>query len=148
MGGFRFPKRKKLDTIPILRPKHSRVDEGLTGFVRGYYASDIEERFSRSLIKFDYYFWFQYNVQTHLTLPDQDKRLDFIVFASPVLTFPVEIYGERWHSSSADQARDRARRLEIDEFGKRYNWQPVQVVWGRELVDQQWSDSKVRRMFG
>lgn len=144
---YKFAKRRKLDTIPIIRPRQTENDEGLSGFVRGFYASDIEERFARALIKFDLYFWFQYEVATQLSLPNQERRLDFIVFYSKTRTYPVEIYGERWHSTAGDRNRDRARRNEIDEFGKRYDWQPVQVAWGKELLTQGMADAKVRSMF-
>lgn len=148
---YKFKKRKTQKAPPIYRARVrlSPNVENLTGFVRGFRASDIEERFANALRLYDIPYWFQYSVQTQISLPDQDRRLDFVVFYSPAMIYPVEIYGERWHASAGDQMRDLARREEIDARGREFSppWQPVQVVWGKELATQSMANQKVRGMF-
>lgn len=144
---YKFKKRKTYKPIPPIIPKIVEIDEGLTGFVRGFNASDIEERFARALIKMNIGFWFQFKVETQHTLPDQQKRVDFIVFWMPGKIVPVEIYGDRWHNTASDRQRDTARETEINDYGKRYDWEPLQVVWGHDLQTQLQADQIARRMF-
>lgn len=144
---FKFRRRRRVAKIDPLAPKIISVDEGLTGFVRGFNASDIEERFARALIEFNLGFWFQYKVETEHTLPDQQKRVDFVVFWMPGKIVPVEVYGDRWHSTASDKNRDRAREAEINKFGEQYGWEKLIVVWGHELYDQNAADQVVRRLF-
>lgn len=147
MAKFKFKRRKKYDPLPVLVPRVSKDVENLTGFVRGFNASDIEERFARALIKLDIGFWFQYKVETAFTMPEYQKRVDFIVFWMPGKVVPVEIYGDHWHSTAGDKARDTQREIEINEAGAKYGWQPLEIVWGRELTDQQLADAKARELF-
>ena len=144
---FKFPKRKVYDRIPARIPKLTKDIEGLTGFVRGFTASDIEERFARALIRMEIGFWFQYKLKTATSLPDQERKVDFIVFHRPGKTVPVEIYGDRWHSTEADRNMDRARAIEIDKEGKKNDWEKLLVAWGHELTDQHAADQIARRMF-
>lgn len=145
--GFQFRKRRSIETIPPIKPKVVKDNEGLTGFVRGFRASDIEERFARALDKLGIYFWFQYKVETQLSLPDQDKRVDFVVFHTPGQPQPIEIYGVRWHSSSGDRNRDRARQREINEAGDDFNWLDLIVIWEYDLANQQMADAMARSIF-
>jgi hypothetical protein len=144
---FKFRRRRKAKLETILKPVVLDNDEGLTGFVRGFNATDIEERFARALIELEIGFWFQYKVETEHTLPDQQKRVDFIVFYLPGHVVPVEIYGDRWHTTASDRARDRVREMEINEYGKKYDWDKLKVVWGHELQDQNAAYQVARRLF-
>lgn len=144
---FKFARRRKTAVIAPYIPRTYDDDEQLTGFVRGFNASDIEERFARALIKAELGFWFQYKVETIHTLPGQEKRVDFIVFYMPGRIQPVEIYGERWHESQGDKQRDIQREAEINEAGRVFGWDLLKVVWGKELQDQRSADHVVRRLF-
>ena len=148
MAKFKFKRRRRrLDQPPIVQSKIAQDIELLTGFVRGYNASDIEERFARALHRLDLGYWFQYKLETIHTIPGQEKRIDFIVFYMPGKIQPVEIYGDRWHETSGDKARDRAREIEINEQGKKFGWDPLKVVWGHELENQNMANNIARRMF-
>lgn len=151
---FKFSRRSRGYTPPsILQPNIMRTDEALTGFVRGYNASDIEERFARALIKIDLGFWFQYKLDISIDgdagrgLPGDIKRLDFLVFWMPGKIAPVEVYGDRWHNTTSARNRDRDREQKINELGKKFDWEKLQIVWGHDLTDQNAADQIVRRMF-
>lgn len=144
---FKSTSRGRESAPTIFRPSPAELDEGLTGFVRGYNASDIEERFARALIAIDVGFWFQYKIDTITSLPDQEKRVDFVVFWMPGKVVPVDIYGDRWHSTAGDRSRDRAREIEINNAGRVWDWEPLEIVWGHDLQTQQMADQIVRRMF-
>ena len=145
---YKFKKIRRITDLPKpIRPTPILDDENLTGFVRGYNATDIEERFARALIDIDIGFWFQYNLETLVSGPVYDKRLDFLVFWMPGKIVPVEIYGDRWHSNSSDRVRDNKREIEINEVGKIYGWEKLIVVWGHELYNQIAANNKARELF-
>ena len=65
----------------------------------------------------------------------------------PGKVVPVEIFGDRWHSTSGDMDRDIRRETEINQVGKKFDWEPLEIVWGYELFDQLHADNKVRELF-
>lgn len=145
---FQFKKTKKLDVPPILRPAQQTVsgDEQLTGSVHGKKASDIEERFAKALEQFNIDYYFQRFVETEYTLPDQEKQVDFVVYYQN-RTYPVEIYGSYFHTSSGDTLRDLERERQLNEVFRRWGWEELQVVWDYELFDMVAAQETVRRLF-
>jgi len=143
----RFKKHSKTTEYPgVMRPSIPSVQEGLTGIVKGKKASDIEERFAIALDRFGIGYSFQRYVPTEYTLPDQEKQVDFIVFYRE-RAYPVEIYGLYWHDGADEIRRDQERERQLNDVFESWGWEKLQIVWERELFDQQAAYAKVSWMF-
>lgn len=144
---FKYPKRSKSRDRRTYRPtSQGTFDEGLTGLVQGEKASDNEERLARALKKRGLSFIFQVPVQTKYTLPDQEKQVDFVISYNGI-QYPLEAYGERWHSTVGDKNRDDVREAELNEEFSKYGWHPLTVVWSYETFNQELADKKIRELF-
>lgn len=132
---FRPYKYKKPRPQRIGVPAYSNQaeDEGLTGFVMGKDASNLEERFARALNRNNLDFIFQYEVETAQTVPGQEKEVDFMVSDPPQ---PWEVDGNFTHKSAEQQGYDRDRDAQIDAAMSPYGFLPVQRVTERDLGDQ------------
>jgi hypothetical protein len=135
--GFRFKKlRKKLPDAPLaaIRSRREIEDEGLTGFVHGQPAgSQDEERFARAFDKFDQSFQYQLSIPTDYSMPDQDKKLDFLIER-------VQPFDPRGHISHffsiAQEAHDRVRELQLNEQFRRFGWRDLLAPKYTEYVGQ------------
>jgi hypothetical protein len=87
----------------------SKPEEVLTGFVHGKRASALEERFARALDFFGMEYIFQYEVESAYSLPQEGKRLDFLVFDGGI-GIPIEIGSAFVHDSPSNVEEERVRR--------------------------------------
>ena len=94
-------------------PASPKPEELLTGYVRGKRASELEERFAIALDSFGMEYIFQYEVVSAYTLPDEGKRIDFIVFDGG-LGIPIEIGASYFHASPSQQEEERIRQDTIN----------------------------------
>ena len=76
---YRYRKSRPLAKENLQRQTARTVDEGLSGYVHGKTASDLEERFARALDKLDVNFIFEYEVETAYTVPGEEKLIDFVL---------------------------------------------------------------------
>lgn len=134
---------KTRQTGRVQRPKE---DEGLTGYVQGFKASDIEERFARALSKNkrvdSYEFQLQYYAGKNIP---GEIRLDFMVHSG--FDYPVMIDGEYAHKSADAKAHDQMQRERLDMILLGTGALPTQAVDGTLLQTQEEADAVVRRMF-
>ena len=146
-----YMKPFKYKTPRIRQPKAGprletqKEDEGLTGLVNGEPASAIEERFARALWKRRLDFDFNWNVYTAFSLPNQKRRVDFVVHLPP--SFPIEIDGEIAHKGAEQKEEDRIRDATIDDTMMKRGWMPIRRVDGSMLSTQQGADSMVSMLF-
>lgn len=131
-------------------------DEGLLGVVQGLKASDLEERFARSLSKLEYPFEFRYRISSPLTGMRRLSRrftnetgeveIDFLVQTTSIT--PVFIDGQIGHFYTAYQAdKDALKTNATNEFGRILQWRPAIRVPFWRLQDQDMTDVTVRELF-
>ena len=87
--------------------------EILTGFVNGKTASDLEERFANALEEVGLDYIFQYIVETAYTLPDEGKKVDFVVNDGGT-EVAVEPGASFIHGTQSEKERSRQREAIIN----------------------------------
>ena len=129
--------------------------EVLLGNIGGQKASDLEERFAKSLQKLSIPFDFRVRIsslvqgQRRLTtaranLPGE-LEIDFLTDFGQII--PILIDGEISHFATPYQAeQDREKESLIDNFGEDMNWHPVIRVPFTEMQTQEEVDGIVRRI--
>jgi hypothetical protein len=133
---------RRLNRIP-----QRKEDEGLTGFVHGLEASDLEERYARGLDQYGKEFEFQYEVYTAYTLPGEQKKVDFLVNDGEIY-FPEEVDAAFTHKTAEQKSYDRIRDEMIDEHLKTYGFQPVKRIDGDRLQTQGAANTVVAELHG
>lgn len=139
---YYYPRRsRRLPRVPVNRPKPANDDEELTGFLRGLPASDLEEIFGNALDfnKKEFAFKIEFPVSGSIDF----KEVDFIVEQE----FPLEVYGEIGHDSSAEQGKDLIREIFLNETFRTQGLRPLTVVWWWELQSEEQANAKVRSLF-
>lgn len=140
--GFRYKKlRQRLPDAPLeaIRTRREIEDEGLTGYVHGQPAgSQDEERFARSFDKLGISFAYQTYIPTDYSLPNNDKKVDFILEGIQ----PFEPYGGvHFLQPMAQEAHDRVRELQLNEVFRRAGLRDLKIAkyteyaGGQERVD-------------
>ena len=122
---------RRLNRIP-----QRKEDEGLTGFVNGISASDLEERYARALAENGKEFEFQYEVYTAYSLPGEQKKVDFLVNDGEIY-FPEEVDAAFTHKTAEQHSYDRIRDAMVDEKLSKYGFQPVRRISGDRLQTQE-----------
>ena len=153
---YKYISPRPKETLINKSPYRTGDNEVLTGNVQGLRASDIEERWSRSLTKLDIDFQFRARITSPnvgqrkltkqmLSLPGE-VEIDTLIFGMVVT--PVLIQGEIAHFKTKWQAEiDREKQYWITEFGKNYGWAPLEVIEFYKLKTQAMSDQLAREMF-
>ena len=142
---YKYRKARPQAKENLQRITHKKEDENLSGFVHGKIASDLEERFARSLDKFDVEFTFEYSVDTAYTLPGEEKLVDFILWIP--IPQPVELDGIFTHASASKIQADRIRDDQINEILEKSGFQPIIRITGVQIplpTDQEISDQVVQ----
>ena len=138
---------KRKPRFRVNRLKRSVTDEGLTGWVNGKEASDIEERFSRSLRQRKKGFHFRVNFPTTVSIPGEDKEVDFLVDQGGQFR-AVEIDGEFGHKTASQKGKDQLREILLNETLGRNNILPIIRVPWTQLETQEKANAYVQRTFG
>ena len=130
-------------------------DEGLTGFVQEQEASDIEERYARSLTKNDNVDRFSF--KEHYFGPARNtpgaREVDFMVLSGGSW-WPDQIDGEIGHKTAAQKARDRISDAVLNQYLSQYGVNPVRripdgVNYLMDALDtQESSDQIVKDLYG
>ena len=119
--------------------------EGLTGIVQGQDASDLEERVARSLYKRKLEFVFQYEVRTAVSLPHEDRFVDFIV--NDIGTWQaLEIDGEIGHKTQSQKEKDEMRDVFVNEALKWEGIEPIIRIGWEKLETQELTDRAIREI--
>jgi len=120
-------------------------DPPLTGWVNGYKASDIEERFARGCRDNQVDFGFKVRLAVLSSLIGDKKEIDFIIYLPVPQT--VDVDGEFAHKTSEqtgeDQLRDALLNNELIEL--HYQIPHLRVPWYK-LSDQDKADETIRRI--
>lgn len=146
---YHLPTRRGKKELPAIeRPGRVslREPETLTGIVQNKKASDLEERFARALSQARLPFKFQYLMDTQYTRPGQPKNIDFVVKDAGRI-YPIEVYGQYFHTSAGDRRHDQKRERELDDKFQALGWERLQIVWWYELFDQPAANLVIRKLF-
>ena len=106
------------------RIRKRATDEGLTGFIGGIKASDIEERFARSLSKHR----LEYTFQQHYFGPAKNTpgaiQVDFMVNLG-AMWVPVQIDGEIAHRTIMQRMEDKVKDSRLNQHFSLVGVKPV-----------------------
>ena len=119
--------------------------EGLTGIVQGEQASDLEERVARSLYKRKMEFQFQYEVRTAVSLPHEDRFVDFIVNDTGTWQ-ALEIDGEIGHKTQSQKEKDEMRDVFVNEALKWEGIEPIIRIGWEKLETQELTDRAIQEI--
>jgi hypothetical protein len=141
-------RRQRFRNHGIYAPIRQREDEGLTGFVQGKDASDLEERFYRSAIKDSRITRIRF--RKILGAPSRSMfgsaELDYLLFAGHHIAVAVD--GERWHSQMSAILKD-LRQDDIILHGlRRLGVDRVQHIRGRHLETQDLAERTLEQLLG
>jgi len=146
-----FYKINKVKRTAGKRPPPVRADdrEALTGWVNGMEASDIEERFARSLEKMrqerrieNYGFRVPYVAGRWMP---GSIELDYAVYTGGMVQ-PVQIDGTYAHKNGNQKAQDSIKDAILNDLLKQVAF-PVIRIPGYELETQEEADEQARRLF-
>lgn len=120
---------------PLHRVPDAKIEEDLTGIVKGKEASAYEERFSKSFNRRNLTYRFRYRVETPYQIPGQEYEIDYVI--DEWGTHPIEI-DDRWvHKSATQKAKDKLRDQILSNILK--EWKPIRRI----PVDKSWDQKKV-----
>jgi hypothetical protein len=146
--GLPKPYKMKIKAKPqlpmsVVKPTVAKEKEQLMGMVNDMKASDIEERFAKSLDKLGLRYYFRLPVGAPRGMPGYNE-LDFLVQSGGF--YPVQIDGEYSHLGS--EARDAIADIKIMKGLCEYNPQPIRHVLYTRLSNQKAADMVAREIFG
>ncbi len=140
----RYKPRKRLEPISALnRIAPEKAQEVLTGQVHNQVATDIEERFARSLYKQKIEFHFQVSFFAGRNMPGE-VRLDFLIVG--LFLQPVQIDGEFAHKSASAKARDLLNDARVDNHLAGSGALPTIRIDGVYLQTQEESDRELAKI--
>lgn len=141
---FKFKKpraEERIRTVNRLEPETAQ--EYLGGTVQGMKASDIEERFAKSLYKKKEPFVFQKSFFAGMNIPGE-VRLDFLLTGSVIQ--PVQVDGEFAHKTAAQKGRDKLNDIRLDGRLRGMGALPVVRIDGELLQTQEESDRELEKV--
>lgn len=144
---YKYQKERPIAKENLQRITHRQEDEELSGFVHGKPASDLEERFARSLDKKNQNFIFEFPVDTAYTLPEEEKMVDFIILTP--IPQPVELDGIFIHKNAEKKYEDQLRDIQINEILEKQGYKPLLRITGDPIPlpeDQEISDEIVEKL--
>ena len=139
---YKIPKRLE-DTRALNRVVTETAPEILAGQVKGRVASDIEERFAKSLYKRKINFVFQESFIAGMNMPGE-IRLDFLI--TDLFVQPVQIDGEFAHKTAEQKARDDWNDAVLDDHLRGTGALPVVRIDGEKLQTQEASDLELGKL--
>ena len=145
MPVFKYKIPRKVHTpAPAFNVQLQADDEGLTGQIQGYPASDIEERFARALDRDERVssYTFREAVIAGRNLPGQ-LEVDFMIQTGAIVK-PVQVDGEFAHKGLSKKEEDAMKDELINKFLSKYGAARVQRIDGEKLSDQRKANDLVR----
>jgi len=142
---FKYKLRPRPPRRPLNRIAGQSPDERLSGFVHGFEASTLEERFARALDNRELRFRFQQRIDTPYQIPGEENEIDFVV--NEYGTHPIEVDGMWIHKSAAAKAKDKLRDAILDDILGKQGWLPIVRIPGNELETQERANEIVEGMF-
>lgn len=129
--------------------------EVFTGVVQGKKASDLEERFARSLEKNGIGFEFRVRISSMIAgarrltkvFANLPGEVEIDALVQHDRTIPVMIDGFIGHMMAPwQQERDQEKTAIVNDFGKQFGWQEVVRIPFTELETQTLSDWAARKL--
>jgi len=149
--GIQRPYKYKTKTRARLDPDFltevAEAAEILTGYVRGEQASKLEERFAIALNEAGLDYVFQYPVYSALSLPGEEKTIDFIVYDGGV-PFPIETGSWFVHGQPSQIERDKTRDQILNEVLKSRGFMPIERIAFDEPSSLEKARRIVKELFG
>lgn len=153
MFQYKIPRGRLELPLPPRRPI-PKEKEYFTGQVQGKKASELEERFARSLdrARLQYNFRMRINPQGALTAMISNERgeveIDFLVYEGSLM-YPVQIDGEIAHFAGGwEKERDANKDAIVNEVLKPMGAAKVQRIPFHDIWTQYDSDVKAKRIIG
>jgi hypothetical protein len=144
---FRFPKPRNpslaVGAVNRIGAEPS-ASETFVGEIKGWPASDIEERTARSLDKYGWSYEFR-NVYNGRRNQSGSVELDFYAEKAGQIQ-PIQTDGGYAHASSAQKEEDAMKDAILNNELGRYGAKPVIRVPGYELENQAMADAFYRRI--
>jgi hypothetical protein len=145
---YLYPKeRQKKEKFNLNRIPFPPSDEQLTGFIGTEPASDLEERYGRSLDKLGKQFQFQYEVYTANTLPGEQKVVDFVV-SDGEIPYPEEVDAAFTHKTAEQKSYDTVRDAIVNDVLSKEGFQPVKRIDGERMNTQEGADQVASELHG
>jgi hypothetical protein len=144
---FKYKKRRTARLDRLNRMPRTSENEGLSGYVHGLRASDLEERSAISLGKLGLEFNFQWEVRTAFSLPDEERKVDFIVHDGLLYAYEIDEV-EFIHRGAEAQQEDLVRDSLINERLQKIGIQPIVHIPSTQLDTQELSDQTWRDLHG
>lgn len=136
-------KRMPPPHLAPITPK-DQTEEGLTGWVNGLRASDLEERWARALraknLKFIFHF------QTRIPGRGYKNDIDFVV-NDDFKRVAIEVFGPLSHEGEGNMRRDEVRISELNPVLASQGIESIIVVWYWEISTPELATNKVNALF-
>ena len=133
--------------LPFGQIQVQRTDEGLTGYVDGAAASDIEERFSRSLRGNSEVTGYKFRepVISPRNLPGQ-LEVDYVVEVNGTV-YAFQLDGDFAHKGIGKKMDDARKDELVNAYLKqKYNAMPVKRIPGDQLQTQDDTDRMLKEL--
>lgn len=144
---FKYKKRRTARVERLNRMPREAEEEGLSGYVHGVRASALEERSAISLRKLGLEFIFQFEVVTAFSLPEQERKVDFIVHDGLSYAYEIDEI-EFIHRGAESQQEDLLRDALVNEKLQKLGIQPIVHIESTKLETQELSDQTWRDLHG
>ena len=127
---YKYKKARKASAPKVGNRVHvQNAQEELTGFVNGWEASDIEERFANALRKSRVVA--QFSFRDHYFGPARNTpgaiEVDFMVMSGGNW-WPIQIDGEMAHKTVGQRQADAEKDARLNQYFSRYGINPVQRI--------------------
>jgi len=143
---LKVPRAEAPEDMPLNRVEIPSEEEGLTGFVNEWEASDIEERFARALWKNENPFTFREHFFGPTRTTPGAVEVDFLVWVGSEI-YPVFTDGAYSHKSQAQRSEDKIKDARFDEYGRNIGLNPSVRISGEKLQTQEETNEVVKEMF-
>lgn len=144
---FRYKvKRPPAKDLPVGAIQRANDGEMLSGYVMGYKASDIEERFARALKNSKRVdgMQFRFPIISPKNMVGQ-LEIDFVV-QSGGLVYSFQVDGEYAHKGIGKKQDDARKDVLANHYMRKYNSFPVKRIPGDKLRSQPEADFVVREL--
>ncbi len=136
---------KRFEEVQVLSiAPEGKTEEGLTGWVNGLRASDLEERIARAFRTKRLNFEFHHRVRMEGRVYKND--IDFIVNTDFVRQ-AIEVFGPFTHDSESNKQKDAARIAELNPVLQKEGIEPIIIIWHWEITTPEDALNKVNELF-
>lgn len=147
---YKVRSRPKIQIWGKDRPVEEKIEEDMTGYVRGKRAYATEERFAKALDKSNKVdrYWFSVIVESPYQIPGEQNEVDFYVWSGGTL-HPIEIDGGWVHKTGDQRSKDVKRDAILNPIIQQRNpgAMPIERIPDILIETQEKADKLVRELF-